>query len=260
MQRTYSITNRKKISFCLVTLFLLSLVFAGSSPAALRGHDLWGELLAEFVGHGTVDYKGLKLKEGKLDVYLTFLDRTNPELLTRNEQIAFYINAYNAYTVKLILENFDGGQPVESIKKIGGFFSGPWDIKFCRIGGKVYSLDNIEHDILRPRYKEPRVHFAVNCASRSCPPLRPIPYKGDSLEEQLTHGTTAFLNDPKRNYYQDGTLYVSKIFKWFGEDFDDEIISFFLQYSQGKLKKELVEQNGKIVFEYLDYDWSLNDR
>ncbi len=260
MHRTYPVVKEIKLKRWVGILLLLTLFFVESSFADKGRHHLWGDLLEKFVTDGVVDYQGFKKEEQQLDRYLEELDRMNPELLSRNEELALYINAYNACTIKLILDNFKDDQPVTSIKKIGGFFSGPWDMMFCRVGGRIYTLDDIEHDIIRPSFKEPRVHFAINCASKSCPLLSSVPYEGDTLDQQLTHNTVVFLGNPQRNYFHGGTLYVSKIFKWFEEDFNDRVVPFFLKYTEGRLKEELSGFSGNIRLEYLDYDWSLNDR
>jgi len=122
------------------------------------------------------------------------------------------------------------------------------------------SLDNIEHDIIRPRFRDPRIHFAVNCASKSCPPLRSEPYRGKDLERQLDEMTKAFINDQSKNYLKGDTLYASSIFKWYSEDFHDDVVSFFLKYGQGDLKRRLSTARGKIGVKYVDYDWTLNGK
>ena len=137
-------------------------------------NTLYAELLAKYVKNGVVNYQGFKEEEDKLDRYLQILEGTNTESLSHNEQFAFYINAYNAWTIKLVLTGYPG---IESIKDLGGFFTSPWKKSIARIDGKVLTLDQIENDILRPRFADPRVHFAINCASKSCPPsaIRTLP-------------------------------------------------------------------------------------
>ena len=122
------------------------------------------------------------------------------------------------------------------------------------------TLDQIENDILRPRFADPRVHFAINCASRSCPPLKSEPYRGDVLDQQLTEVTEAFINDPDRNRLEGSTLYVSKIFKWYSGDFNDDIVGFFIKYAGGALREKLRKNRKGIKVKYLDYDWSLNGK
>ncbi len=220
-------------------------------------HRIYGELLEKYVSNGEVDYGGFKKEEARLGAYLKVLEKVDPESLSRDEQFAFYVNAYNAWTIQLILTGYPG---IASIKDLGSLFRSPWEKKICRIDGKVITLDHIEHDILRPRFKDPRVHFAVNCASKGCPPLLAEPYVGSRLERQLDRVTRAFINDPKRYRFEGDTLFVSRIFKWFSEDFNDDVAGFFLRYAEGDLKKKLESRRGEIEVEYLDYDWSLNGK
>jgi len=229
-------------------------VFASTEPAV--DNSLYGELLKKYVRAGKVDYAGFKKEEAKLDRYLKILENVDPEKLSRNEQFAFYANAYNAWTIKLILSGYPG---VTSIKDLGSLLKSPWKKKIVRIDGEVISLDHVEHEILRPRYKDPRVHFAINCAAKSCPPLRPEPFNGDILDRQLDDSTRSFINDPQSYRLEDNELYVSRIFKWFSEDFNDDVFGFFLKYATGNLKQELESKLDRIVVQYLAYDWSLNE-
>ena len=240
------------------SFFALLLLFSWPQPNAHGApvdNTLYAELLGSYVKKGVVDYQGFKKEEGKLDRYLRILEKTDPKTLSRKEQFAFYIDAYNAWTIKLILSGYPG---IKSIKDLGSLFKSPWKKKIARIDGDVISLDNIEHDILRPRFKDPRIHFVVNCASKSCPPLRSEPYEGDVLDNQLTEMAKTFINAPERNHLQRNTLYVSSIFKWYSEDFNDDIVGFFTKYAQGELRDGLKKHAGEIEVEYLDYDWTLN--
>jgi Protein of unknown function, DUF547 len=246
-----------------LTLIASLLFFNVSLAGTVSAEDqtpLYGELLQQYVKDGQVDYTGFKKKEAQLDTYLEYLAATDPAKMAEKDRFAFYINVYNAYTIKLILKNFKNGQPPASIKDIGGFFSKPWSIKFVIVGGKTYTLDKIEHDILRPTFKDARVHFAVNCASKSCPPLISEPYSGNKLDRQLDASTQAFIQNTKENRLEGTTLYVSSIFKWFKEDFQNNPVGFFEKYAQGDLKKNLAAQKDRIKVKYLDYDWSLNGK
>ncbi len=233
---------------------------ADGAAGAQNFHRQWTELLSKHVREGEVDYRDFKEDEENLDRYLDLLIRTDPESLPEADQLAFFINGYNAYTVKLILDNFKEGRPPQSIRQIGGLFSNPWKIDFAVLGGSTYSLDNIEHDIIRVRFNEPRIHFAVNCASQSCPILISEAYEGAVLDDQLEQSTKIFLENPDHNYLDGNTLYVSSIFKWYKEDFDDDPLSFFLAHTSGNLQQSLQEKAGSIRIKYLDYDWSLNGK
>lgn len=234
----------------------LVLLMAGRAVAGTDNH-IYSELLKKYVKVGVVDYSGFKKEEQRLDQYLAILEKTDTRSLSTAHRFAFYVNAYNAWTIKLIL----GGYPdIESIKDLGSVFKSPWKKKIVRVDGKTLTLDNIEHDILRPEYKDPRVHFAVNCASKGCPPLVSEPYEGEILDQQLDGATKAFLSDPERNRLEGNTLYVSKIFKWFAEDFNNDIVAFFIKHTEGDLRKNLEANTGRIKVKHLDYDWSLNGK
>jgi len=241
----------------IVVLCIVVIVAAPGWSTARVDNSIFAELLRKYVHNGQVNYDGLKKEESRLDQYLKVLENVDPDSLSRDEQFAFYANAYNAWTVKLILTGYPG---IDSIKDLGSLFKSPWKKKLVRINGKVLTLDNVEHDILRPRFKDARVHFAINCAAYSCPPLYPEPFSAGKLDEQLTAATRSFINNPKRNYFEGGNLYVSKIFKWFAEDFDRDPYSFIVVYAEGNFKKELEAGKEKIKIKYLDYDWSLNNK
>ncbi len=251
----------KTVQAILGALFMALLLVSPCSSVAATApdHKLWSDLLTAHVKEGRVDYQGFKKDESRLDAYLQILDRSRPQELARADRLAYYINAYNAWTVKLILLHFKEGKPAKSIKDIGGVFSSPWSQKICRIGGEVLTLDNIEHDIIRPEFEDPRVHFAVNCASKSCPPLLDTAYTGEKLEQQLNERATAFINESRYNYLQEDTFYASKIFSWFANDFGD-IPQFIARYAGAGLKRNLLEKGSNIKVKYLDYDWSLNSR
>ena len=245
----------------LVVIMSISLA-AGTLGTALPisasevNHEIWADLLGKYISPQGVDYTGMKNEEDRLDQYLKVLEDTNPEKLPRNEQYAYYINAYNAWTIKLILSGYPG---VKSIKDFGTILKSPWQKKWVRINGKIITLDDVEHNILRPRFKDPRVHFAINCSAASCPPLRPEPYLAHTLDRQLDSSTRSFVNDANSYRLEGNTLYVSRIFKWFSEDFNEDALGFYLQYAEGDLKEKLTGQKDKIRVKYLHYDWSLND-
>lgn len=247
-----------KIFSFLLMLLTVAVLLATAPPAFAQSVDnaIYAELLQEHLHNGRVDYKGLKRDEARLDQYLAVLKTVNAAALSNKERFAFYVNVYNAWTLKLILMNYPG---IESIKDAGSLFKSPWKIKFVELREGVLTLDNVEHDILRARPNDPRVHFAVNCASKSCPPLMSAPYEGSKLDAQLDAMTRAFINDPASNAIKGDTLYLSKIFDWFDEDFGGEkgVVEFVKQYAAPKLKQAL-ERRSNLDVKYLDYDWTLN--
>lgn len=208
-------------------------------------HTQWDRLLKAHVTiHGNVDYNAFKTNEVELDDYLELLSNSNPEQLDNNGKLAFWINAYNAFTVKLIVNNY----PVKSIKDI----KSPWDKKFITINGKLLSLNDIEHKILR-KMNEPRIHFAINCASVSCPKLLSEAYTAANLESQLQKVTLAFINSDE-NDISEYEVQISKIFKWFGEDFkqNGSVIDFLNTYSE-------ISISPKAKVKFKEYNWNLND-
>jgi hypothetical protein len=239
-----------------VSTFCILLNLAPSGwPKAAVDNSIYGELLNKYVKNGVVDYQGFKNDEGKLDEYLRVLENTNVSELPRDEKFAFYVNAYNAWTIKLVLSAYPG---IKSIKDLGNIFRSPWEKEIVRLDGRILTLDDIENVILRAQFKDPRVHFVLNCASKSCPPLLSEPYRGSTLNRQLDNAARAFINDPQSNYLKANKLYVSRIFKWFSEDFNKDVIGFFLKYAEGDFKKELEAKKDELKILYLSYDWSLN--
>ncbi len=219
-------------------------------------HDTWDVLLKKHVGSdGFVDYKGLVKDSAQLNNYIDLLSSAHPQKSwSKEEQMSFWINAYNAFTVKLIVDHY----PVASIKDIKKgipFVNTVWDIKFINIQGEIYDLNNIEHGILRKHYKDARIHAAVNCASYSCPQLRNEAFTAIKLENQLDDAMRTFVNDPLRNRVEADKAELSPIFSWFSGDFKDDagsVRDFVNRYSEVKLKPD-----EKIS--HLDYDWTLNE-
>jgi len=247
----------KKTMICLAAFFS-GLLLSTVSPVVAGNtvdNGIYAELLAKHVKSGVVNYAGFKADEARLDQYLKVLEQVDPERLPTAEQFAFYINVYNAWTIKLILTGYPG---VKSIKDLGSFLQSPWKKEFVRIHGGLFTLDHIEHDILRPRFRDARVHFAINCAAKSCPPLLSEPYRADTLDAQLTRATADFLNQPANSRLEGDRLWVSSIFKWFAEDFNKDVVGFYLKYAHGDLKQKVEAGRGRIEVKYMDYDWSLN--
>lgn len=228
--------------------------YAGS-PAA-PDHTAWTELLSKYVeDNGLVNYQGFIDDKNQLEAYLEVLSNNAPgDTWTDNEKLAYWINAYNAFTVKLIVDNY----PLESIKDLNPTLSVPtvntiWSKEWFQIGGEDFSLDRIEHKILRKEFEEPRIHFAVNCASISCPVLRPEAYKAKEVDRQLDEQARIFLNDPSRNTITEKRIEVSKIFSWFGGDFKkgQSLVEFIDRYTKVDIDK-------KAKVRFMKYDWNLN--
>lgn len=255
--------RRVSRSVVLVLLAGCLFFFVGAAASFAQGpvdHSLFAGLLGKYVSSGVVDYKGFKRDEQVLDLYLSVLEKSPTAKLSRAEQLAFYINAYNAWTIKLILSKYPD---VKSIWDLGSRiipWRSPFRKKIVRINGGTISLDQLEHEIVRPRFKDPRVHFSLNCAARSCPPLSSVPYVANRLDVQLDEAASAFLTNPQRNYLKGNELYVSSIFKWFEEDFGTDIVGFFLRFAKGAMAEQLVARRDQIQIRYLDYDWSLNGK
>ncbi|MGE4107347.1 MAG: DUF547 domain-containing protein [Bacteriovoracia bacterium] len=241
-------------------------VLSAEAFAFDHSHELFHEILKEHVSgrnaSSVVNYSHLKRNPEKLLNYLGALSSVKEsefDKWSKNEQLAFLINAYNAFTLKLVTDNY----PVKSIKDIGGLFSSPWKKKFFLLFGAETHLDHIEHDLIRPKYKEPRIHFALVCASIGCPNLASEPYVAARLNAQLENAAKAFLNDRSRNRYEGGAspvLYLSSLFKWYGKDFgpDEQAIRDFV-IPRMTLKTVEIEKAKHASIQFLKYDWNLND-
>lgn len=228
-------------------------------------HSVWERILAAYVvaspdrvnrfAYGRVsetDRKALK-------AYLSALQDVKVSALKPDEQRAYWINFYNALTIDVVLDHY----PVKSIKDIslgGGFFaSGPWKKPLVTVEGKTLSLDNIEHDILRKTWRDPRVHYAVNCASMSCPNLMAKAFTAANLEQMLTQGARDYINHPRGVRVEKGRVYLSQIFDWYRKDFganETEVLAHVAGYAAPDLKAQL--QGITRVADY-NYDWSLNE-
>lgn len=216
----------------------------------LTTHLLWDELLQNNVSEsGQVNYKGFQNERNKLYIYLDVLSKAYSDksfsTLSKEKKLAFWINAYNAMTVDLILRNY----PIKSIKDIDK----PWDQRFWKLGSKWFNLNEIEHEILR-KMNEPRIHFTIVCASVSCPKLQNKAFTASKLETQLIDATTDFLSDLERNELSENSIKISKIFQWFSKDFkqDGSLIDFLNQYSN-------VDISAKAKKTFKDYNWDLNE-
>ncbi|MGQ0586467.1 MAG: DUF547 domain-containing protein [Gammaproteobacteria bacterium] len=228
-------------------------------------HAEWNDWLARQVrpgqdGINRIAYGKVDAADRKaLDAYVRKLEGIPISRFSRAEQRAYWINLYNATTVKVVLDHY----PVDSIMKINispGFFAkGPWKKKLLTIEGEKVSLDDIEHRILRPIWKDPRTHYAVNCASIGCPNLQPQAYTAGNMEALLDAGARAYVNHPRGARVHKGELTVSSIYDWFAADFggtDAGVIAHLKQYAEPALAKQLA---GMKRIGDDEYDWALND-
>lgn len=261
---TQLIRKKQHMKRIILTIFAFTILVIN---LIAQDHKLFTEILKENVEDGLVNYKAL-INNENFNNYLEQLSSTNPEKLNRNEKLAFWINAYNAFTIKVIIENY----PLESITelhtggKLIGFLLGKtvWDKEFITIYEKKYSLNFIEHEILR-KTNEPRIHFAIVCASISCPALRNEAYEVEKIMSQLEEETKIFLNDTSRNIFNidEREADISQIFNWFDEDFgetDENILKFVSQYLPDNIKKDIQSNIEDWDVSYQSYNWDLNEQ
>ncbi|MHC5654752.1 DUF547 domain-containing protein [Stappia sp. ICDLI1TA098] len=243
-----------------------TLLLGGAAGRAMAApsHDPFSELLQRYVVRGAdglnrVRYAAFRAEGGaELERYIATLAATRASALSRAEAFAFWVNLYNAVTLQVVLAHY----PVASIREIdlgGGFFSrGPWRRALVKVEGRDLSLDDIEHGILRKRFSEPRVHYAVNCASLGCPDLARRAYSGPLLEEMLETGARAFVNHPRGVRVERDGIHASRIYDWFSDDFGSEshLRAHWRRYAGKALAADLAA--GPPIAGY-HYDWELND-
>lgn len=230
----------------LIVFFLPLVAFAGPGKSS-KGTDLWDQLLKKYVTPGgLVDYTAFKADNNFKKCLDLLASELPTEKWSREEQMAHWINVYNAFTVKLITDHY----PVASIKDLDD----PWKQEFIVLAGKKFSLDHIEHEILRKQFNEPRIHFALNCAAYSCPVLPNYAIRADKLDKQLDHLTREFLNDIHRNRISGKLAQISQIFEWFADDFKAEGgVRVFIEKHRG-----IIDPNVELSF--IQYDWKLNGK
>lgn len=226
---------------------VLLLFLSASSFAQNFDYKSYNKFLSIYVSEkGNVNYDKIETNKSELYAIIAKFEKTQPtDKWSKNEKLAYYINAYNVYTLKIVIDNY----PTKSIKNIDNV----WDKKFILSGKSKISLSDVEHKILR-KMNEPRIHFAINCASFSCPNLLNEAYLPQTLDKQLETVTKSFINDKTKNTIAVNEIKVSEIFNWFGGDFktkNTSVIDFINIYSTIKIDK-------KAKIKYLDYNWSLN--
>lgn len=259
------------MKFFLSVLFLFSTLAYASNTLPLNfdhSHAKFDGLLTSYTtqkdGQTWVDYVGFKASGRKdLQTYLRALSAVTPaqyQAFSGDQRLAFLINAYNAFTLEWILIH----HPVKSIKDTGSLLSSPWKKEFpgYKLLGSKFTLDNIEHERIRVEFNEPRIHFAVNCASIGCPSLRPKAYTGSGLQAELAEAELAFFKNPGKFFVKNKTAHLSSILNWYGEDFE-KVFGSVEAYVSERAKfygvaGDLPAQN--IDIEFLDYDWKLNGK
>ena len=236
---------------------------ADNSNTATIDHSDWQHVLETYVvsdgnGLNLFNYGGVSADDKKrLDAYLVAMQNLDPRVFSADEQEAYWINMYNALTVKLIVDSY----PIKSITKLGGLLSfGPWDDEVAEVAGEELTLNDIEHRILRPIWQDSRVHFAVNCASIGCPNLQATAFTAENKELLLEQGAIDYLAHPRAlKFDEKGKLHLSSIFDWYGIDFGDEqseILSSLAQWAPDAISDKLASYTGRVKY---DYDWGLND-
>ncbi len=237
----------------------------GQAVTVVVDHSVWDQVLRTYVRPGPggamcVDYSAVRVPDQTaIDAYVQYLEIIPISRAPQDEQLAYWINLYNALTVQVVLRYY----PVTSIRDIdispGWFASGPWGAKLATVEQRELSLDDIENKILRPRWRDPRVHYALNCASAGCPDLVPQVYTAAGLEAQLDTAARVFINHPRGATVTGGRIRLSSLYKWYRDDFggdDNAVLDHVRHYATGDLLKSL---SGKDHIHEYDYDWSLND-
>lgn len=252
-----------------------------------HSYATYNSLLNQYVINARVNYEGFINSRAEFETFLRALGSVDKDVFeswTEEQRLAFWINAYNAFTIKAIIDHY----PIKRSFTLVGIFYAPSDsilqikgvwtkLQFRALGNMV-TLDEIEHQILRKKFNEPRIHMAINCASISCPDLRNEAYTPEKLEEQLADASINFVNNPDKGVYvneQSGKVKLSKIFKWFGDDFinnygskklfnnyslkENAVLNFTSEYIESEEVKEYL-MNNKLKIGYLGYDWHLNEQ
>jgi len=251
---TFAVNSNIMLKYFLSTFIGATLVLSIQAQTKIS-HARWTELLQKYVDpYGVIDYKGFKSDEKKLDEYLAKLSANIPGPYWKiDEQKAYWINAYNAFTVKLVLKYY----PLESIMDIKEDDKDAWHIPFIRLGDKYYTLDYIEKTMLLGQFNDSRIHFAINCSAKSCPVLRNKAYSTENLDIELRLATKRFINDKRFNILSERHLQVSQLFSWYKLDFlkDEESIQAYINNNTPH-----VEVSKEASLNFLNYNWKLNEK
>jgi len=249
--------------FVSITLLLSVLILTPPVSASEPDYSAWTEILQDYYDPARgMDYEGLrKLDYPKLTELVDMLSKVDRSGLDRDAQLAYWMNLYNISTVKLIVDNY----PVESIRDLSTSLINKYQVfdqEIVPLGGSKVSLNHIEHEVIRKQFKDPRIHFAINCAARSCPPMRREAFSKARVDKQLDEQTIAFINRDARvdRRGEKATITVTKIMDWFEEDFEQAggVAAFVRRYLQGENAARLSGVR-QISVDHHDYDWALND-
>lgn len=259
--------NFKRVLTALLATGSITFAVPAPSRAALPlalphgiDHTLFTQVLADHVKNGAVDYKAIK-SDPRFSQYIAVLQKFNPKTLTGDEKLAFWINAYNAFTIQYVLDKYPIKSLMNKLSYVTG--GGTFKTKFIEINGRKYSLTDIENDVVRP-LGDPRIHFALVCGAKSCPPLRPEAYVASRLNEQMNEQGRLFMSQSDKNHFdfEKNEIAISKIFDWFKDDFrkngksELEFISTYLPHEQAQ---KLLAHAATIKIKYTEYDWDLNE-
>ena len=226
---------------------------------AKMNHSAWQQILNHYLnskhssGINRFNYKALKANRrnrNKLNAYIRYLESINPRRYSKKVQKAYWINIYNALTIKIVVDNY----PISSIKKIGWFGRGPWNNKYATVLGKKLSLNNIEHNILRPIWRDNRIHYAVNCASLGCPNLAVRAYTSANTERLLNNAAKKYINHTRGVQFKGRKLVISNIYQWYQVDFGN-VKQHLIKYAKPQLAQRLRNYRGSFSY---DYNWTLN--
>jgi len=253
-------------SLCVILSYYFLISLALNQYTFAQSNSLFTEVLQKYVKDGLVDYQNMK-EDKEFIKYLSQLSNTDPTEFSRDKKLAFWINAYNAFTLQIVMVNY----PINSItdlNKGGNLLKNlegktVWDKRFITINKMKYSLNDIEHNILR-KMNDPLIHFALVCASISCPELRNEAYEAEKIDAQLQDETQKFLNDKEKNYYNltSREANISKLFDWFSDDFgnsDENILMFIANYVPEDISKDIFSNTSGWKVKYNNYNWNLNE-
>lgn len=238
----------------IASIIIFSLIVSSLHAQQSVSHHIWTELLQKHVNpYGKVNYKGFQEDEDRLDEYLELLKKNHPDQYWKVEdQKAYWINAYNAFTVKMILMHY----PLKTIMDIKKDGKDAWHIPFIHLGDKLYTLDYIEHTMLLGQYNDSRIHFAINCTAKSCPPLKNKAYSPDNLDIELRLAARIFINDKRFNLLERNHMQISEIFNWYKDDFLKEEPSVQVYINK---RTPHLEISPDASINYMKYNWDLNE-